>query len=309
MTASPFKGLFLHSQYEKPLMHRAVELGNSGNGGALPELLELMNSSSAQVRRLAVSAVGKLVSFADPAMAVNGLTVRLRDPHPQVRQYAVKALKAYGTATGSALQDICDIAGNETETEYNRRDAKIAVEVIKESLRIAEEQAVHTCQRCGVRVDADEFARSRKAFDRPYCDKCLDEIYLRRRNFDTQIELNKTIRAKDGTLVQSDGERLIAEWLSNNNITYRYDERIKIIQGYSVRPDFYLPEFDVYIEYWGMDTIDYKIGMLMKQKLYQQEGKRLISLYPEDKNDLDDILGNKIKAFCATTDLATNYAT
>ena len=292
----------MHPQYERPLMSRAVELGNSGDGRALPELLELMNSPSAQVRRLAVSAVGKLVVFADSAKAVPGLTVRLRDTHPQVRQYAVKALKAYGIAAADAVQDICDIAENPAETEYNRRDAKIAVEVIREALRIAAEQAVHTCQRCGVRVDADEFARSRRAFDRPYCDKCLDETYLRRRNFDTQVELNKTIRAKDGTLVQSEGERLIAEWLSANNIRYRYDERIKIIQGYSVRPDFYLPEFDVYIEYWGMDTIDYKIGMLMKQKLYQQEGKRLISLYPEDKNELDSVLGKKLKAFYPETD-------
>ncbi len=292
----------MHPQYERPLMSRAVELGNSGDGRALPELLELMNSPSAQVRRLAVSAVGKLVVFADSAKAVPGLTVRLRDTHPQVRQYAVKALKAYGTAAAGAVQDICDIAENPAEMEYNRRDAKIAVEVIREALRIAEEQAVHACQRCGVRVDADEFARSRRAFDRPYCDKCLDETYLRRRNFDTQVELNKTIRAKDGTLVQSEGERLIAEWLSANNIRYRYDERIKIIQGYSVRPDFYLPEFDIYIEYWGMDTIDYKIGMLMKQKLYQQEGKRLISLYPEDKNELDSVLGKKLKAFYPETD-------
>ena len=28
---------------------------------------------------------------------------------------------------------------------------------------------------------------------------------------------------------------------------------------------------------------DYKIGMLKKQQLYQQQGKKLISLYPDDK--------------------------
>jgi hypothetical protein len=39
----------------------------------------------------------------------------------------------------------------------------------------------------------------------------------------------------------------------------------------------------VYIEYWGMETTDYKIGMLKKQQLYQQQGKRLGSLHPEDK--------------------------
>jgi hypothetical protein len=36
-----------------------------------------------------------------------------------------------------------------------------------------------------------------------------------------------------------------------------------------------------------LDTTDYKIGMLLKQKLYQQEGKKLVSLYPDDLAGLD----------------------
>jgi hypothetical protein len=86
------------------------------------------------------------------------------------------------------------------------------------------------------------------------------------------VELQKKIRAKDGTWVQSGGERLITEILSAENIHYRYDERFRILDGYAIRPDFYLPEFDVYIEYWGMTTADYKIGILKKQQLYQQQG-------------------------------------
>ena len=65
----------------------------------------------------------------------------------------------------------------------------------------------------------------------------------------------------------------------------------------AIRPDFYLPEFDVYIEYWGMDTINYKIGMLKKQKLYQQEGKKLISLYYYDKDNLEKILKQKLSRY------------
>jgi hypothetical protein len=55
--------------------------------------------------------------------------------------------------------------------------------------------------------------------------------------------------------------------------------------------------FDIYIEYWGMNTADYKIGMLKKQKLYQQQGKKIISLYPKDKNNLDNILRKKLNLF------------
>lgn len=46
----------------------------------------------------------------------------------------------------------------------------------------------------------------------------------------------------------------------------------------------------------GLDTADYKIGMLLKQKLYQQEGKKLISLYPADLPYLDNKLDNALRA-------------
>jgi hypothetical protein len=95
---------------------------------------------------------------------------------------------------------------------------------------------------------------------------------VRRRNFDTKVELNKTITAKAGTLVQSDGERRIADWLTVHGIAYRYDDRFRILSGHAVRPDFYLPELDIYIEYWGMETADYKIGMLKKQQLVSGGG-------------------------------------
>jgi hypothetical protein len=40
-----------------------------------------------------------------------------------------------------------------------------------------------------------------------------------------------------------------------------------------------------------------KIGMLLKQKLYQQEGKKLISLYPADLPHLDRRLGDAMRSF------------
>jgi hypothetical protein len=137
-------------------------------------------------------------------------------------------------------------------------------------------------------------------FQRVYCDHCFDEVYIQRRNFDTRVEVQKTIRVSDGTLVQSDGERRIAEWLAAHKVAYRYDDRLRIIEGRQVRPDFHLPEYDVYIEYWGMDTLDYKIGMLLKQQMYQHAGKRLISLYPDDKPRLDAILGAKLLRLAPT---------
>ncbi|PIU65985.1 MAG: hypothetical protein COS85_06820 [Armatimonadetes bacterium CG07_land_8_20_14_0_80_59_28] len=233
---------------ERALMTRAVVLGNSGEAQAAPELLALLSSPSAQVRRLAVSALGKLASVADATQVVSALSFRLRDPHPQVRQYAVEALTAYGAAAASALPDLQDIAENTADKEYNRRDAARAVETIKQAKRIALEETQVRCQRCNAIISADEYTRSSRAFQRLYCDKCFNEVYLRRRNYDTQIELNKTIQTDKGHWVQSDGESIIANFPKQHNIEYRYDERLQIIDGYAIRPDFYLPEFDLYAE-------------------------------------------------------------
>jgi len=282
---------------EKQFRERAVELGNSGDASVLSELVELTRLPAANVRRLAASAIGKLAGLVDPDVAVSALVPMLRDAKPQVRQYAASAVSAFGSAAKSALPDLRDMAISPVEKEYNNTGAKRAIGVIEEASRIAEKQAVHCCQRCGVKLEHDEFTRSHQAFQRPFCNYCFDEVFLERRNFETKVELQKNIRAKDGTWVQSDGERLICEILTAEKILYRYDERFRILDGYAIRPDFYLPEFDAYIEYWGMETADYKIGMLKKQQLYQQQGKRLISLYPEDKPHLRATLLEKLQKY------------
>jgi hypothetical protein len=287
----------MHKNLEKQFRERAVDLGNSGDPGALPELVDLTCSPAANVRRLAASAIGKLGGLADARLAVSALVPLLRDAKSQVRQYVARALSAYGKAAKCALPDLRDMAISPVEKEYNNNAAKRAIELIEEASRIAEKQAVHCCQRCGVELEHDEFVRSQKAFQRPFCNYCFDEVFLERRNFETKVELQKKIRAKDGTWVQSDGERLICEALDAEQISYRYDERFRILDGYAIRPDFYLPEFDVYIEYWGMDTADYKIGMLKKQQLYQQQGKRLISLYPLDKPHMRQVLLKKLTQY------------
>jgi hypothetical protein len=243
---------------EKQLSERAVAIGRQGETTAFRGLLQLLGSSSANVRRLAASALGKLAWMGvDQAVAVAALAPMARqDPHPQARQYAIKALKAYGAAA----------------TERH-------------------------CQRCNAKVTADEYARSQQIFQRVFCDRCFDEIFLERRNFEMQVEINKTIEAGDGMVVQSEGERQIAEWLTAHNIAYRYDAKFRIIAEFQIRPDFYLPELDVYIEYWGLDTPQYKMSMYKKQTLYQQEGKRLISVYPQDLPGLDGLLRAKLRLF------------
>jgi len=286
-------------QMEKRLSQRAVAIGREGEVAAFGELLELLGSSSANARRLAASALGKLAWMGvDKRSAVAALApLVLGDPHPQTRQYAIKALRAYGLAAQRVVHDLKDIAGNPAEKDYIRRDAAGAVQFIEEAVQIAARTAERHCQRCNVSVTADEFARSSQVFLRVFCDRCFDEVFLERRNFEMQVEINKVIEARDGTVVQSEGERRLADWLTAHGLVFRYDAKFRIIAEFQIRPDFYLPELDVYIEYWGLDTPQYKMSMYKKQILYQQEGKRLISVYPKDLPSLDSLLLKKLGLF------------
>jgi hypothetical protein len=142
---------------ESRLSQRAVEIGREGEVAGFDELVEMLNSSSANVRRLSASALGKLAWMGvDQAVAVGALAPVVRsDPHAQTRQYAIKALKAYGAAAQDCLQDLRDMAGNGSEKPYIQRDAACAVEFIEEAIQVANSAREYRCQRCSCRVSAD----------------------------------------------------------------------------------------------------------------------------------------------------------
>ena len=280
-------------------VQRALRLGRSGDPAALPELISLARLPSNEVQRLAASAIGKLAEFgADAEAAVAVLApLALRGRHPQTQQYAIRALKKYGAAARQHVHDLRDLARNPANRNYIRAAAKTTADAIELAARDTETDVKRRCKRCNAQVTDEEFARSQQAFQRVFCDRCFDEVFLERRNFETQVEINKTVEARDGTLVQSEGERRIAEWLTARGLAYRYDSKYRIIPEFQIRPHFYLPELDVYIEYWGLDTPRYKMSMYKKQTLYQQEGKRLISVYPKDLPALDSLLTAKLRLY------------
>jgi len=280
-------------------VQRALRLGRLGDPTALPELIELTRLPSNEIQRLAASAIGKLAEFgADAELAVKALApLALCGRHPQTQQYAIRALKKYGAAGRDHVHDLRDLARNPTGRNYVRVAAKTAADAIELAAQDTETGVRHRCQRCNACVSVEEYTRSQTAFQRVFCNRCFDETILTRRNFETQVELNKSVEARDGTLVQSEGEKRIAEWLTAHALTYRYDNKFRIIGEFQIRPDFYLPELDIYVEYWGLDTPQYKMSMYKKQTLYQQEGKQLVSIYPKDLSALDSIMKTKLRHY------------
>jgi hypothetical protein len=99
----------------------------------------------------------------------------------------------------------------------------------------------------------------------------------------------------NGETVRSFGEKVLADYFFKNRIRYQYEQPALSKRGTRIsRPDFYLPDFNVYVEYWGMVDTDepatrnaYVESMHWKMDKYHENGIRFISIYRENLGELD----------------------
>jgi hypothetical protein len=121
---------------------------------------------------------------------------------------------------------------------------------------------------------------------------------------------------QNGEIVKSGGEKMIADYFYNNNIRYVYEKpAMSTASSFSngqqrrkiSRPDFYLLDYDVYVEYWGMvntyhdDTRqEYIKGMEWKMAKYHENGIKFISVYPEDLGNLDLLFRKRFREITGT---------
>jgi len=97
--------------------------------------------------------------------------------------------------------------------------------------------------------------------------------------------LEGVISGKESAKFKSEGERKIAYFLEKNSIKYHYESGV-IVNAYKDKlriwyPDFYLPEFKTYIEYYGLaGNQNYDRGIKVKESAYSKVGLDVVSVYP-----------------------------
>jgi len=87
------------------------------------------------------------------------------------------------------------------------------------------------------------------------------------------------------TKFKSKGEQRIGLFLKDNSIDYQYEPAVLVNAGRQKQriwyPDFYLPEFKNYIEYFGMvGNRNYDQGIKTKQAVYAKARMDVVSIYP-----------------------------
>ena len=101
----------------------------------------------------------------------------------------------------------------------------------------------------------------------------------------------KISRTLKGHNVRSKGEKKIADWLYSNKINYKYEPKLS-----KFVPDFFLPDYRMVLEYYGMrDALgkvghDYRRKILKKRGYFSSLSVKLIELYQEDLSRLDHII-------------------
>ena len=67
-------------------------------------------------------------------------------------------------------------------------------------------------------------------------------------------DLERKVKAEGGQAFRSEGERRIATTLDQYGIPFVYEKMVPVNDNGNIRtlrPDFYLSEFNLYIEYYG----------------------------------------------------------
>lgn len=97
-------------------------------------------------------------------------------------------------------------------------------------------------------------------------------------------------RCDNGIYVRSLSELCIANWLYANRIPFEYERKVYFKESNEyAHCDFYLPEQDVYIEFWGMTNDEtYEHYKRWKENNYNRNNIRLISFYPPDLKNFRD---------------------
>ena len=111
---------------------------------------------------------------------------------------------------------------------------------------------------------------------------------------------NLTIECDDGRRVRSRAEALISNFFYNNKIRSVYEKTIYYTdpdtnEDKTLHPDFYLPDYDLYIEYNEIKKKSYLKSKEYTKKIYDLLGFKVIIMDDQDLNSISGCLKPKLK--------------
>ncbi len=156
------------------------------------------------------------------------------------------------------------------------------------------------------------------SFFSEYIDPKPNDLEFKSHGEYLQYVKDNEIRDLAGNLVKSFEELKISNYLFKNGIRFEYERDYPqpvSSPGRNVyRPDYYLPDFDVYIEHFGIneygktrpgiDAVKYNKDREWKIKVHQEYGTKLIQTFSyQSKQGLETVLESELKKYCEACEI------
>jgi hypothetical protein len=112
---------------------------------------------------------------------------------------------------------------------------------------------------------------------------------IRREGIEYRAKFPSAIYCLDGDKVKSLSERLIDDCLTRYGIQHHYEDYIKKTEG-KYKYDWYLPDAEIYLEFFGLSTRAYQEKRKLKEKIYKRNNMLMIPIEPMDLDRLEEKL-------------------
>ena len=110
---------------------------------------------------------------------------------------------------------------------------------------------------------------------------------------------NQKFKCKDGRKVRSKSEKIISDFLFDHTIRTIYEKTVYYYPNdetvIELHPDFYLTDYDFYIEHNGLSHYKYKENKAKTEEMYKSLGYKIIITTEEDLGDIDAKLKPALK--------------
>ena len=125
-----------------------------------------------------------------------------------------------------------------------------------------------------------------------YKDRAIDIRIINCKNIEILDEYGNTVyKCDDGRKVRSKSEKIISDFLFKYGIRTVYEKAVYYYPNESetitLHPDFYLPDYDFYIEHNGVDTKSYKANKKKTEEMYKSLGYKVIVTTEADLADIE----------------------
>jgi hypothetical protein len=112
------------------------------------------------------------------------------------------------------------------------------------------------------------------------------------------IDARTGFKTKTGHYVKNKAEKMIADFLFENNLIFQYDMAVSWADKNDFKASFFIPKLDLYLEHFKLDNIDdNKKLMKAKIKQYEKNKKKLVYTTSDEESNIEEALKIKLKPY------------